>query len=178
MNNVVLDGCVYTDSNERRHTEQQSSTLVRSPGAATMTSQQSIFPVCDPVDTDRSADVLSLADAGEVVEALATENARAILACLHERPDNTSSLAESIGTSIQNAQYHLDHLADVGLVEVVDTWYSARGNEMDVYAPTSEPLLIVAGKSGGDTVVEQVVADLRMYRGPSRHAPGDVAESD
>lgn len=34
---------------------------------------------------------------------------------------------------------------DVGLVDVVDRWYSARGTEMKVYSPTDRSLVLYAG---------------------------------
>ena len=46
-------------------------------------------------------------------------------------------------------------------MDVVDTWYSSRGNEMKVYAPTNEPLVLVAGDAGDRQTVD------RALNGPS-----------
>jgi DNA-binding transcriptional ArsR family regulator len=112
---------------------------------------ESIFPVrdVDPVP-DRDPRVVSLGEAGAVVEALASRTARTIVALLHEEPMVPSELAERVGTSIQNVTYHLDRLIDADVVEVVDTCYSSRGTEMDVYAPASGPLVIRCGDDGDD----------------------------
>jgi DNA-binding transcriptional ArsR family regulator len=91
--------------------------------------------------------VLSLDDdaAGRVIDALGSETARTILTELYEEPASASDLAESAGTSIQNVRYHLENLSEAGLVRVVDTWYSQRGREMDVYAATDDAVVLFAG---------------------------------
>jgi DNA-binding transcriptional ArsR family regulator len=91
-------------------------------------------------------------DAEDVISALSSETARKLLSELHEEPAPPSKLADRAETSLQNAQYHLEKLQAAGAVSVVDTAYSAKGREMDVYAPADEPLVIFAGdeeKSSG-----------------------------
>ncbi|MFB6137954.1 MAG: ArsR/SmtB family transcription factor [Halobacteriaceae archaeon] len=108
-----------------------------------------LFPFRSPVDLDdqRSPRLVDVDDevADEVFAALSSDTARAILAALHEEPATTSDLADAVDTSVQNAAYHLENLRDAGLVEAVDTWYSERGTEMTVYAPTDESLVVFAG---------------------------------
>ncbi|MDG5778870.1 helix-turn-helix domain-containing protein [Haloarculaceae archaeon H-GB2-1] len=84
-------------------------------------------------------------DADELLAALSSGTARRILSELHDEPVPPSKLAERVDTSLQNAQYHLENLEDAGAVEVVDTVYSEKGREMDVYAPADRPLVIYAG---------------------------------
>ena len=110
------------------------------------------------VDTDLSAETVALKDAGEIMEVLTSETARSILERLTETPAPASELAESLDTSLQNTVYHLDRLQEAGVVEVVDTWYSTRGCEMDVYGPTNGPLVIVAGGSDDRAAIEQAMA--------------------
>ncbi|MFB6281816.1 MAG: ArsR/SmtB family transcription factor [Haloferacaceae archaeon] len=83
--------------------------------------------------------------AGDVLAALSSETARDLLAALHEDPDTPSGVADRVDTSLQNAQYHLDRMDDAGLLSVVDTVYSEKGREMDVYAPADRPLVVFAG---------------------------------
>jgi DNA-binding transcriptional ArsR family regulator len=85
-------------------------------------------------------------DADALLSALSSGTARALLSALHEEPAPPSDLADRADTSLQNAQYHLEKLEDAGAVEVVDTAYSAKGREMDVYAPADQPLVIFAGE--------------------------------
>ncbi|WP_435333792.1 ArsR/SmtB family transcription factor [Haloarchaeobius sp. TZWWS8] len=81
-------------------------------------------------------------DADKVFSALSSDTARQIYTCLNEEPRTPSDVAEAIDSSIQNVRYHLEKLEDAGLIEVVDVWYSSRGNEMNVYAPASGPLIV------------------------------------
>jgi len=85
------------------------------------------------------------AEADEVISALSSETARDILAAVHDDPAPPSDLADRVDTTLQNAQYHLGNLEEAGAVEVVDTAYSEKGREMDVYAPADQPLVIFAG---------------------------------
>ncbi|MFB6268327.1 MAG: ArsR/SmtB family transcription factor [Halobacterium sp.] len=82
--------------------------------------------------------------ADDVFEALSSKTAREILSALYEEPDTASSVADEVGTSLQNATYHLEKLVDADLVEVADTWYSEQGREMKVYAPAAESLVVFA----------------------------------
>ncbi|MFB6143078.1 MAG: ArsR/SmtB family transcription factor [Halorientalis sp.] len=99
-------------------------------------------------DRDREPRIVDIDDeaADEVFRALSSRTARRLLAALHEQPRPASDLADAVDTSIQNVHYHLDKLSDVGLVEVVDTWYSERGREMKVYAPADDSLVVFAGE--------------------------------
>lgn len=85
-------------------------------------------------------------DADDVLSALTSETARAILNALHEEPAPPAQLADRVDTSLQNAQYHLNKLEDAGAIEVIDQIYSEKGREMNVYAPADQPLVIFAGK--------------------------------
>jgi DNA-binding transcriptional ArsR family regulator len=87
--------------------------------------------------------VLSLDDdgVGSVADALSSATSRAVLRRLGHAPAPASTVAEAVGESIQTVGYHLDRLDAAGLVRVVDTRYSPKGREMDVYAPV--PVTIV-----------------------------------
>jgi DNA-binding transcriptional ArsR family regulator len=91
-------------------------------------------------------------DAEDVLAALSSKTARELLSALHEDPAPPSRLADRVDTSLQNAQYHLEKLETAGAVEVVDTAYSEKGREMDVYAPADQPLVIFAGDEGESTL--------------------------
>ncbi|MEF8773788.1 MAG: helix-turn-helix domain-containing protein [Halobacteriales archaeon] len=90
------------------------------------------------------------ADADEVVSALGSETARAVLAAVHEEPTTASELAERRDVSIQAISHHLDNLVDAGLVEPVDTRRAETGNEMTVYGPAEGPVLVFAGDEAED----------------------------
>ena len=81
-------------------------------------------------------------DQAPVWELLASTTAREILATIGEEPKPASEIAAAVGTSLQNACYHLDRLVDGGLVAPTETWYSEKGREMTVYALRSRELVI------------------------------------
>jgi len=116
----------------------------------------SIFPLREAVSLgeDRDPRLVELDDdvADEVFDALSSRTTRQIFAHLHESPQAASDLADVTDTSVQNAQYHLEKLVAADLVEVVDTWYSERGTEMNVYAPTDEALVLFAGQDKEGTL--------------------------
>jgi DNA-binding transcriptional ArsR family regulator len=99
-------------------------------------------------------------DADEVLSALSSETARRLLAEVHDDPAPPSELAERAGTSLQNVQYHLEKLEAAGAVEVVDTAYSAKGREMDVYAAADQPLVIFAGDQEDSSVLRTAIQRL------------------
>jgi len=116
----------------------------------------SIFPLRDTVtpDKDREPRLVDLDEdtADEVFEALSSGTTREIFLSLHRNPQTASDLAETTDTSVQNIQYHLGKLEDADLVEVVDTWYSERGTEMNVYAPQDDSLVLFAGRDKQSTL--------------------------
>lgn len=106
------------------------------------------FPLRPSVEhTPRSESTFALGDdkAAAALETLASEKARAILAALAEQPATASELADHVDTSLQNARYHLTNLREADLIDDVGTWYSSKGTEMTVYAPTSESLELSIG---------------------------------
>ena len=106
--------------------------------------------------------VLSIDDdaADDVFSALSSQTARDILAALYEEPRTASDLADAADTSLQNARYHLDNLQESGLVEVVDTWYSSRGTEMKVYAPSDASVVMFAGDDSTGPTLRQALGRL------------------
>lgn len=116
----------------------------------------SIFPIRRTVERDgnRGARLVDIdeAVADEVFKALSAGTTRQIFRQLHETPQTASDLAEVTDTSLQNVQYHLEKLTNVDLVEVADVWYSERGTEMKVYAPTDDALVLFAGRDKQSTL--------------------------
>lgn len=103
----------------------------------------------DATPEEREPRVVGVDDdeADDLIAALGSETARTILSTLHDRPATKSELADEVDTSLQNVQYHLSRLDDADLVDVVDTAYSEKGREMDVYAAADEPLVLFSGGS-------------------------------
>lgn len=99
-------------------------------------------------------------NADALLSALSSGTARALLSACHDNPAPPSDLADEVDTSLQNAQYHLKKLEDAGAVEVVDTAYSAKGREMDVYAPADQPLVILAGEEENKSTLKSALSRL------------------
>jgi hypothetical protein len=53
---------------------------------------------------------------------------------------------DGVGTSLQNVHYHLDKLEEADLIEPAGVGYSEKGTEMTVFAPTSEAVVLFAGR--------------------------------
>jgi predicted ArsR family transcriptional regulator len=108
----------------------------------------SAFPYQRPVDhAPREQTIINVTEDGPdaVLQVLSSETARNILGVIAEDPATTSDIATTVDTSLQNAQYHLNHLQAADLVEAVETWYSAKGKEMTVYGVTTEELVVQFG---------------------------------
>jgi DNA-binding transcriptional ArsR family regulator len=81
-------------------------------------------------------------ETAELCGLLSSETATDILDAVGGEPMTASEVAEAVGTSVQNVTYHLSRLRDAELVRVVDTWYSSRGREMQVYALACETVVL------------------------------------
>ncbi|UPW01661.1 winged helix-turn-helix domain-containing protein [Halorussus gelatinilyticus] len=121
------------------------------PSTSDATAPQSAEPRVIGVDSD---------DAEELLGALSSGTARELLAALHEDPATPSDLAETIDTSLQNAQYHLKKLENADVIQVVDTVYSEKGREMKVYAPADQPLVVFAGDEEKTTGLKSALSRL------------------
>lgn len=115
-------------------------------------------PTVDRAETEPEVVGLDQATT-DVFSVLKSETARALLLELYEEPTVASDLADRVGTSLQNTQYHLKNLRSAGLVEVVETWYSSKGKEMNVYAPANGPLTLVIGGSDSTSACRQFLAE-------------------
>lgn len=105
--------------------------------------------------------LVGLEDADDdVFAALTSETARALLAELYDEPAAASELAERVDTSLQNTHYHIEKLQSADLVDVVETCYSSKGTEMDIYAPTGDPLLLVVGEREDSGTVRQALVSV------------------
>jgi DNA-binding transcriptional ArsR family regulator len=114
----------------------------------------------DADDTDPRVVGVESDDADELLSALSSETARDLLGALHDDPAPPAKLADRVDTSLQNVQYHLEKLENAGAVTVIDTAYSEKGREMDVYAPADQPLVIFAGDQNESTSIRTALTRL------------------
>lgn len=87
--------------------------------------------------------------AGPVFDALSSATGRTVLARLYDRARTPSEIADALETSVQNVSHHVAQLSEAGLVEVTGTRDSGQGRSMNVYAPTSEALVLYASGEAG-----------------------------
>ncbi|MFC6862875.1 helix-turn-helix domain-containing protein [Halomicroarcula sp. GCM10025817] len=84
-------------------------------------------------------------DVSAVIDALSSETAREILNAVYDDPGTPSELADRLGMSIQKVSYHLEKLEEEELIAVAGTRYSEKGQEMKVYQPPDDPLVLFVG---------------------------------
>lgn len=101
-----------------------------------------------------------------VLERVSSETAQAVLRELNEQPMTATDLADQLEMSIQRVRYHLENLSEVGLIEVIDTCYSEKGREMDVYGPASEPILVFLGSADDRPGLQAAFKNLASAVGP------------
>ncbi|QYZ78314.1 ArsR family transcriptional regulator [Methanofollis formosanus] len=81
--------------------------------------------------------------AKKIAKAMASQTANDILGALKDGPRSAAEIAERLSIPITTLKYHIENLADAGLIEIVKTRWSTKGREVKVYGLT-ERLLIVA----------------------------------
>jgi DNA-binding transcriptional ArsR family regulator len=97
---------------------------------------------------DESPRVLGVAEneTDDVLDALASDTSRSLFRTLYDEPGTPSEIADRCDTSVQNVHYHVSNLEDADLIEPVETVYSSKGNEMTVYGPASDPIVLVGDR--------------------------------
>ncbi|SDJ97061.1 Helix-turn-helix domain-containing protein [Halovenus aranensis] len=108
-----------------------------------------LFPSRTESSTDRDDDpaVFYVDDerTAEMISTLSGETALTIFRMLSDDALTASEIADDLDLSVQNASYHLDNLQEADLIEVIDTCYSEKGREMEIYTVTREPKILVLG---------------------------------
>jgi len=128
-----------------------------------------------PTGTDSSADrsgdpsvlYVDSEQTRDVISTLSSETAYEIFSRLNEQPLTPSELADQLDLSVQNASYHLENLKEANLVEVIDTCYSEKGREMDIYAVTSEPKVLILGSESDRAGLQRAFGQLAGVVGVS-----------
>jgi DNA-binding transcriptional ArsR family regulator len=102
-----------------------------------------------------------------VISTLSSDTAYEIFQQLNEQPLTPSEIADRVDLSVQNASYHLASLEEATLIEVIDTCYSEKGREMDIYAVTSEPKILILGSEDDQASVQRAFGQLAGAMGAS-----------
>lgn len=102
-------------------------------------------PSVEYVPREQTSVVVDGTEPTDVLQILSSEAAQEILGALRGEPRTASDIADAVDRSLQSVSYHLDRLAEAGLIEPVETWYSEKGTEMTVYALATERLVVQFG---------------------------------
>ena len=110
---------------------------------------------------DESPRVLGVAEneTDDVLDALGSDSGRSLFRTLYDEPGTPSEIADRCDTSVQNVHYHVSNLEDAALIEPVETVYSSKGNEMTVYGPASDPIVLV-GDHDLEPRIQRSLADI------------------
>lgn len=96
----------------------------------------------------------------EIISTLSGDTAMMIFRMLNDQALTPSEVATRLEMSVQSVTYHLDNLEEANLVEVIDTCYSEKGREMNIYAVTSDPKVVVLGTENDRTSLRKAFASL------------------
>lgn len=121
-----------------------------------------LFPFRSSEDRTPEPRLLELDEeaANDIFDALSSETARLMLHSLYTEPQTASELADHADTSLQNVRYHLNKFEAAGLIEPAGEAYSEQGNEMTVYAPTYDPLIVAARSEERTQSLQRVLKQL------------------
>ena len=121
-----------------------------------------LLPTGSDTTVDRTDDpaVLYVDDrrTREMISVLAVDTGYDIFHLLNRRTATASEIAAEMDLSIQNTSYHLKKLEAAELISVVDTCYSEKGREMEVYAATRDPKVIVLGTEADQKALRKAFA--------------------
>jgi len=80
--------------------------------------------------------------AQRIAKAMASQTASDILSALRDAPLSAAEIADRLSIPLTTLKYHVENLADAGLIEVVRTKWSSKGREMKVYGLTSRLIIV------------------------------------
>lgn len=131
----------------------------------------SLFPFSeDNIEAQQEGEmqVLGIDDeqTSEVLDAISSETARTILSQVYSNPSTPTVIAKDIDESVQTVSYHLQKLRDAGAIAVVNTRYSEKGQEMNVYGPADDPMVVFVGtedrRAGLLTVIKRFISAIAV----------------
>jgi DNA-binding transcriptional ArsR family regulator len=86
--------------------------------------------------------------AQKIAKAIASKTAGEILRLLKDGSHASTQIAEALSLPITTVQYHLENLAEAGIITVVERRWSQKGREVKVYGLRDQMLIVVP--HGGD----------------------------
>ncbi|NVO67832.1 ArsR/SmtB family transcription factor [Methanofollis tationis] len=80
--------------------------------------------------------------AQRIAKAMASQTASDILSALRDAPLSAAEIADRLAIPLTTLKYHVENLADAGLIEIVRTKWSSKGREVKVYGLTSRLIIV------------------------------------
>jgi DNA-binding transcriptional ArsR family regulator len=83
--------------------------------------------------------------AKKIARAMASQTASDVLGILRRGERTSSEIAEALDLPITTVAYHIENLADAGMIEVVKTRWSRKGREVKVYGIPDQLVIVAPG---------------------------------
>lgn len=106
-----------------------------------MTLEQ-LSPAPSEPDLEREQRTVQLDRSDGLLEVLASETAREVIAVVRESPSTPSEIADELDVSLQAVTYHLTRLQGADLLTPVGVKYSQKGREMSLYDLSVESVTV------------------------------------
>ena len=78
-----------------------------------------------------------------IAEILANKTCKKILSLLAEKNASESDIAKELGIAINTAEYNIKKLAEAGLIEKAEHWWSVKGRKIPIYKLANKYIVIV-----------------------------------
>jgi DNA-binding transcriptional ArsR family regulator len=120
----------------------------------------SIFPIKSEkkVSVEKPEVVELESERSEVVlDALSSKTTREVFLEIYEEESSISEISERTNNSIQNVKYHIEKLEESNLIEVARVKHTENGNQMKLYCPKTEAVVLVASQKNKEETLRSAL---------------------
>lgn len=120
----------------------------------------SIFPIKSEkkVSVEKPEVVELESERAEVVlDALSSKTTREVFLEIYEEESSISEISERTNNSIQNVKYHIEKLEESNLIEVARVKHTENGNQMKLYCPKTEAVVLVASQKNKEEILRSAL---------------------
>lgn len=120
----------------------------------------SIFPITSEKEVSvEKPEVVELeSERAEVVlDALSSKTTREVFLEIYEEESSISEISERTDNSIQNVKYHIEKLEESNLIEVARVKHTENGNQMKLYCPKSEAVVLIASQKNKEETLRSAL---------------------
>lgn len=101
--------------------------------------------------------------AQKIARAMGSPTACDLLRGLAGGPKSTTALAGDLQIPLTTAKYHLGNLLDAGVIEVVDTRWSAKGREVKLYGMKNQVYVVAPARQSAIGMMKKYAATLGLF---------------